>query len=875
MNPRSIKYLESGSHQPYPDTIQRLAVALGLSDAQRQRLAGAALPNRGRRRQSVPTPASPASPPSALPPSASPAMHSTSAGPRHNLPAPLTSFVGRDQDRAALQALLGSARLVTLIGPGGIGKTRLALEAAMERLEAYPDGVWLVDLAGVADAESVMAVVTGVLDRRQQGDPPPTAVVHGGVERRRRGERPALAWLTDALHRRRLLLVLDNCEHAVDTCAVLADQLLRTCPAVQVLATSREALGAHGEHIVRVPPLRVPSVPLGLPERGPVAEGQSGHGLPANGLAEMGLSELWQEPAIQLFVERASAAAGFTLTAQNARAVVEICRRLDGLPLAIELAAGRTNLLTAEEVAARLDDRFRLLNAGARTGPARHQTLRAVVAWSYELAGPARQRLFERLAVFTGGFDLDAACYVASGAGTGTPDTDDEDSEPESFELLAGLVSQSLVTTEHEGGETRYRLLETLREYAAERLAARGEAEAIQRRHAAYFMELAEASEWGVHGPEQARWVARLLREHDNLDAALRWSTAHGEAELALRLVGALSRYWQTRPHRLDAWHWYDRVLALDGTGVRPEVRARVLVGATARALMGQDLDAARRHCEAGLALYERLGDSFDHARALMFGGLVASADGDKARAHDLLQAGLTMCRRLGHRWGEGLARGNLGVLASDLGDLATAEQHLLASAEAFREAGDAFELAVGLAKLGDLSLRQGNLNRALGFYEESLEQYHVAGTANGDPILLYNQACVLRQQDRLDRAALLFHQVLALHRERGDLTGIANCILGLADLALAARQTTLAARLLGSADRLPRRILRSWIWPDERGAFDTLTAAARATLGETAFEVAFSEGRTLTPEQAVAETSILTEGPDAPTRLRPRRQMA
>jgi predicted ATPase/transcriptional regulator with XRE-family HTH domain len=837
MNPRSIKYLESGSRQPYPDTIQRLAVALGLSDAQRQAFAGAALPNSARRRQATAPPLAPAVAP-------------TPTGPRHNLPAPLTSFVGRDQDRAALQALLGSARLVTLLGPGGIGKTRLALEAVAERLGAYPDGVWLVELAGVADAASVTAAVAGVLERRQQGDLPPAAILPGGMERRRRGERPALAWLTDALRGCRLLLVLDNCEHLVEACAALAEHLLRTCPTVQVLATSREALGVHGEHIVRVPPLHVPS-------------------------GNAGLSEIWQEPSIQLFMERAAAASGFTLTAQNARAVVEICRRLDGLPLAIELAAGRTSLLTAEEVATRLDDRFRLLTAGARTGPARHQTLRAVVTWSYELMGPARQRLFERLAVFAGGFDLEAACRVANADGPDARAAKAGDAEPETFELLAGLVSQSLVTTEHDGGETRYRLLETLREYAVERLAASGEADAVARRHATYFTELAEASEWGVHGPEQARWVARLLRDHDNLDAALRWSTDHGEVDLALRLVGALSRYWQTRPHRLDAWHWCDRVLALDATGVRPELRARVLIGATARALLGHDLDEARRYCGAGLALHEPLGDSFDHARALMFGGFVASAEGDPARAHDLLQAGLIMCRRLGHRWGEGLARGNLGVLASDLGDLATAEQHLLASAEAFREAGDAFELAVGLAKLGDLSLRQGNLDRALGYYGESLDQYHVAGTAHGDPILLYNQACVLRHQNRRDRAVMLFHQALALHRERGDSAGIANCLLGLADLALTARQTTLAVQLLGSADRLPRRILRGWIWPDEHGAFDAIMSAARATLGEAAFEIAFAEGRALTPEQAVAETSILTEGPGAPTRLRPRRQMA
>ena len=441
--------------------------------------------------------------------------------------------------------------------------------------------------------------------------------------------------------------------------------------------------------------------------------------------------------------------------------------------------------------------------------------------------------------------------------------------------LHGALVGQSLVAIEQEASETRYRLLETLRHYAVERLAERGDAHTTQLQHATYYAEFAERAEHGLRGPEQARWMARLVRERDDLEAALRWSTEHGADEIAHRLVGALSRYWYTRARGIDEGHWYDRVLALDPANTPPEMRAKVLIGATMRSLLHGSLDDARRESEDSLALYGSCGESFDRARAIVHRGLVAAAAGEPDDATDLLEDSLAMFRRVGSRWGEGLVLGHLSVLAASADDAVLAEQFLAASIHAFREAGDAFELTIGLAKLGDSALRQGDVERARAYYEESLGHYRDAGMARGDPILLHNQACVLRQHGEIDRAALLFQEALALYRDRGEPAGIAHCLLGLADLALAAGQTMLAARLLGAADRLPCQLLRGWVWPGDRGAYEPLVALTRSGLGESAFEAAFAEGQRLAPEQAIAEASILNESDDTPTRLRPRRQMA
>ncbi|MGH2352814.1 MAG: ATP-binding protein, partial [Chloroflexota bacterium] len=410
----------------------------------------------------------------------------------HNLPLQLTSFVGRERELPAVRDLLAEHRLVTLTGPGGTGKTRLALQVAADVLPAYPDGVWLVALAALADPALVPHAVAQAVGVREEPG------------------RPLLGTLADALRPKRLLLVLDNCEHLLDACAHLADALLRACPHLRVLATGREALGIAGETAWRVPS-------LGLPD--------ARHLPPVEVLS--------QYEAVRLFIDRALAVQpGFRVTNQNALAVVQVCARLDGIPLAIELAAARVRVLPVEQLLVRLEDRFRLLSGGSRTALERHQTLRAAVDWSYDLLTEPENAVFARLAVFAGGFTLDAAEAVCAGDGI---------EAVEVLDLLTHLVDKSLaVVDEQPDGTARYRLLETLRHYAREKLAAREEADTVRAQHATHYLALAEQADPELRGPRGAGWLDRLRRDLDNMREALAWAEAGGEAELGLRLAAAL-----------------------------------------------------------------------------------------------------------------------------------------------------------------------------------------------------------------------------------------------------------------------------------------------------------------------------------------------
>ncbi|MCI0354796.1 MAG: AfsR/SARP family transcriptional regulator, partial [Acidobacteria bacterium] len=444
---------------------------------------------------------------------------------RHNLPIPLTSFIGRVHEQAEVQRLLTTTRLLTLAGPGGCGKSRLALVVAADQVADYPDGAWLVELAALADPLLLPQAVATTLDVREEP------------------QRPLIATLTNALQSRVLLLVLDNCEHLIDACAHLVQTLLGACPQLQILATSREALGLAGETVWPVPPLSLPD---------------SRH-LPS-------IEWLGQAEAIQLFVERAGAALPtFALTDENAPAVAQVCQRLDGMPLAIELAAARVKVLTVPQIAARLDDCFKLLAAGSRTIVSRHQTLRAAIDWSYELLSEQERVLFQRLAVFEGGFTLEATEGVCAGRGI----------EPDDIlELLSHLVDKSLVVvgTQQQGREARYRLLETIRQYARDKLLGSAEAEIIRQQHAAYYLTLAEQAELKLQGLEQLAWLDRLEVEHDNLRAALRWSQAEAQAgETGLRLAGTLGLFWYLHGHWSEGRGWLESMLTqTEGLGRTP-----------------------------------------------------------------------------------------------------------------------------------------------------------------------------------------------------------------------------------------------------------------------------------------------------------------
>jgi predicted ATPase/DNA-binding SARP family transcriptional activator len=539
--------------------------------------------------------------------------------PSVHLPAPLTSFVGRAAEIGDLGALVRSGRLVTLTGAGGVGKSRLALEVASAARDAFPDGVWLVELATLGQDGLVPHTVAAALGLREHP------------------QRPATDVLVDRLAGARALLVLDNCEHLVAEVAGLADRLLRACPGLHLLATSRERLGITGEVLRPV-------------------EGLAGPG-PDPTTADVAASD-----AARLLVERAAAVQpGFALTDATSAAVAQICRRLDGLPLAIELAAAGVNAYGVDQIAARLDDRFGLLTRGSRTALPRHQTLRAVVEWSYERLSEPQRRLFDRLAVFVGGFTL-ADAEAVCGPG--------DDGDGPVADRLARLIDTSLVGTD---GRTpaRYRMLETLRAYGWERLDASGSAEAVRAAHAAHALSVVESARGALHGARQPEWLDRLAADLGNIRAALEWSIGRGDAATAVRLAGSLYPLWDQRGHYREGRRWLAAALALDAV-VPPLVRARALNSVAGLAVIQGDLAQAAAASEEAAELSRRAGDPAAGAYALQMLGLTAIYAGDLDRASSVLEESLHNARLAGDRWLEGFTLLFLTTASLSRGDYAT-----------------------------------------------------------------------------------------------------------------------------------------------------------------------------------------------------------
>src|SRR5918998_4342554 len=499
--------------------------------------------------------------------------------PPHNLPSEFSSFVGREKELAEVKRLLEYNRFLTLTGSGGCGKTRLALAAARELVERFEDGVWLVELASLSDLALLPQAVASTLGVREQPG------------------RSLIETLSDYLGSKKVLLVLDNCEHLIEACAELAEALLHSCPELRVLATSREAMGLTGEVDWPVPSLSLPDLRR-LPDIGSLPRYESA----------------------RLFVERTMAVKPtFALTEQNAPAVAQICYRLDGIPLAIELAAARAKVLSVEQIADRLDDSFGLLSAGGRATRPRQHTLHATMDWSHELLGREERILFRRLAVFSGGFSFEAAESVCIG----------EDVErDEVLGLLSRLVDKSLVVARAERGETRYRLLETIRQYGREKLEESGEEAEVGQRHAGYCLGFAEEAERELGGPDQARWLTRLEAEHDNLRAALSWSLGEvGDAGLGARLTAALWSFWSTRGYVNEGRKWLESAISRSEHAVTAPptlARAKALNGAGVLAMVQDEVGAAKVHIEEGLSLYRELGDKEGIASSLVSLGSVA-----------------------------------------------------------------------------------------------------------------------------------------------------------------------------------------------------------------------------------------------------------
>ena len=734
------------------------------------------------------------------------------------LPVPPTPLVGRQRALAEVSALVrqGHTRLVTLTGVGGTGKTRLALQVAAELDGAFPDGAWFVPLAPVADPQLVLATLAQTLGVREAAGQP--------LDERLREE----------LRERRLLVVLDNFEHLL-AAAPAVTGLLAACPNLAVLVTSRAALRVSGEQIYEVPPLATPDLATLQDATLPAGE----DGLLAN-------------DAVALFVARARAVRpDFALTPANAAAVATVCARLDGLPLALELAAARVRLLSAQDLQARLQRRLELLTGGPRDLPARQQTLRATLDWSHDLLDAAEQRLLARLAVFAGGCTLAAAEAVG-----------DTDGDPDSsvLDALTGLVANSLLYRDDqhqdphgqaEGAEpaegSRLWLLETVREYAWGRLQASGQADATSARHAAYFLALAEQAWPELWGADQQRWYARLDREHDNLRAALAWAHAERDSELLVRLAGALGPYWEARGQLSEAHRWLDAALATEP--VSPGARARAL-NAKSRLLLllEDDVALALPFLEEALTLFQGLNDARWTVVSTSHLASALRKDGQHQRADARFDESIELGRRHGDAWALSLALNNYGDdLLEQRGDTAQARPLLEESLALRRSLGEPRGVVTTLSNLGVIALLDGDLDRAAGVFAEQLALAQQAGLVLHTSWALTGLGLAAAYQDDEGRAAPLLRQGLRLAHDLGNRFTAAECLAGLAAVTA---DPAKAARLWGTVQRLHHDL--GITPPSTRLLHQQQLAALQASLGDEALQAALADGADTPTDQVI-----------------------
>jgi non-specific serine/threonine protein kinase len=739
---------------------------------------------------------------------------SAASSPPGSLPTVRSPLVGRQPEIAAGRALLldEAVPLLTLTGPGGIGKTRLALAIANQVKKAFADGVAFVDLAELADPALVLSTAARAVGASIETSAAPDDL------------------LSAYLRPRQLLLVLDNCEHLLEPVAELTKRLLGACPAVQVMATSRAPLRLHGEHELRVPPLS-----LGSRQANAEVEGE-----PAD--------------AVTLFVQRARAAkAGFVLDDASRPAVVAICHHLDGLPLAIELAASWTRILSPDALLARLADRLLELTGGTRDLPARQQSLRETIAWSHALLSEEERILFRRLGVFAGGFDLEAVEGVAGG-GRGEADG-------ESFPLsdplatLAALVEQSLVQRDpREGGETRFVLLEALRVFAEEQLAASGEAAAPRESHARHFLALAEEAAPHLRGPDQFAWFDRLDAEHPNLREAMRWYREEGDLERALRLAAALGRFWEARGYIGEGRGILEELLeSAQAAVIPPGTLARALSWAGTLTWLQGDFATARERHEAALARYHEAGDERGIAFSLNCVGAQHLSVGDVERAEGPILEALARYRKLGDAWGIGFTANNVGIMANLRGDQAAAEQAVMESLTHYRLAGDAEGTAHALINLGFIARARGEAVRAEALLQEAVAGLRAGGHPARRGVALLYLGYILRDRGEWREAAARFGEALGLCRDLGDRHGYAQCFEGLAPCLIGLGLPARAVRLLSGA-AMVRQPQELPMMAEETAAVEGASRDARAALGEEAFAAAWQATLAVPVERLVAE---------------------
>ena len=800
LSPDNVGALERGLRRRlYPHTARAIADTLDLSDAERAVLVELARGAQHAGTAAVPTPA------------AAPTRSADAAAPLGSLPVPLTSFVGRERELAAVTLMLaGGTRLLTLTGPGGSGKTRLAFAVAERVRDRYPDGVPWVDLSPITDPGLVAAAIARVVGVRESGGRPPSAL------------------LGEFLRARRALLLLDNFEQVVEGAPLVAE-LLRNCPELTVLVTSRVALRLSGEQEYAVPPLPLPA-PASLPEPAAVAT----------------------SPAVALFVQRASAVRpDFALTDDNTTAVASICARVDGLPLALELAAARVRALSPQALLARLEgamptsvgpSRLQLLTGGARDLPARQQTLRDTIAWSYDLLNPWEQVLFRRLAVFVGGWTLEAAESVCAIGGIDEGDV---------LDLLDALVEQSLVVAQENDLGPRYRMLETIREYALERLTAAGEDGDARGRHLAYFARLAITAEpkmeWGA---EQLAWLRRLERERDNLHAALAWAAAGADPAAGQRMAMALWRFWWQRGLMSQGRRWLEWALSLPA---EPSLRARLLLLAGQFAYWSGEMHAAQAYLEASLGIYRQCDDTAEIAWTLHRLGLTIAERGEPERGLALCEESIALCRMLGDERGLAYALQTAGNVARMGGDRDRPEAYAEEALALCRASGNQLLTPYPLRQLLMVALTRSDDARARVLGEESLALAWAIEDPHAITSVLTDLLRLARRQRNLEETEARGREGLGVLRRIGA-NQYAEAILEIMAWAASERgQPERAAMVLGAASALRQASGTSRDVLD-RAAYNETLAATRAAAGDARFAAAWARGQSLSLDAAIAE---------------------
>jgi predicted ATPase len=723
---------------------------------------------------------------------------------RVNLPQPLTTFIGREQEIETLKALLSrrEVRLVTLIGAGGVGKTRLSLRVAASLAQGFEQGVYWVDLAAINDSVLVVSAIAKVLDVRE------------------RGGAPLLDSLKQYLRDKCILLVLDNFEQVLGA-APLVSELLASAPELKIIVTSRASLRLQGEHEFPVPPLQVPEA-----------------------LRLISVENVTQSAAARLFIERAQAARPhFQMNEENAAVVAEIVRELEGLPLAIELAAARLKYLPPKQILERLSNRLQLLTGGARDLPVRQQTMRNVIAWSYDLLDDAQRKLFYRLGVFVGGFTLEAVEIICN-----------PDEAMDALEGVAALLDNSLLRQLNSiVDQPRFSMLETIRAYALERLAQNGDQAQIRQRHGEYFSELASQADPNLFSEQGEYWLDRLEMDYGNFRTAWEWTQTSPEYyALGWNIVFGLTWFWYRRSFLNEGRQWYQRAVEQSRTLAKSALRAHLLTSAGLVAMWQSDFKRAGEYMDEGLKIQRKAGTSSDLSRALFARGVLAVNQGEDELAQSLLAEAFPIFQTSGQRWFQAITQLHLGNIALFQKKIDAAEQYMQQSLALGRSLDDRWLSASAINNFGEFARYRGDHQQAERYYQESRDLFlsirSFPDVARAD----HSLAWVAYARGEFDQARTLFLNALDLHQQLGIERGAAECVQGLCAVLGALGQREEAVRLL-SAARARFEALKAGIWPADNADFQRSLASIRSELDEATFTSAWDHGKSIPFDQALA----------------------